>query len=92
MRDIFALPSVRDDSINWIFDRIARPVGGVDGHEGIGECNWTRSPLNNRLSNFRDCWHRKIRLDSDNGVAFVWYLPTSARSWALICGVGRRML
>ena len=81
-----------DDTIKWVFFRIARPVGGVDGHEGIGDCNWTRNPLHNCLSNFHHRRHRKIRLDRDNRVAFVSYLPTSPRSWALICSVGRRML
>jgi len=65
-----------DDSIERAFFRIARPVG-LGGHEGIGECNWARNPLHNRLSNFGDRWHRKIRLDSDNTAAFVSYLPTS---------------
>jgi len=33
-----------DDTIKWVFFRIARPVRDVDNHEGIAECNGARNP------------------------------------------------
>ena len=67
-----------DDATEWVFFRIARPVA-VDSHEGIAECNWARNPLDNRLSNFRAGYHGQVRLESDNMVAFVSFLPTLVR-------------
>ena len=72
-----------DDAIHWIVFWIARPIRGIENHEGIDGCKLRRNASGNGISaEVQGVQAGKVRFQRDNRVALVMTLPTLVPFWA----------
>jgi hypothetical protein len=71
-----------DDSIERVVFWIARPIRGIENHEGIAGCKPRRNASGNSISEIQGVQDGKVRFQRDNRVALVMTLPTLVPFWA----------